>query len=311
MARILEVAQSTKAARPEVATIRKQNQPSDDITADESDVPFIEVGADPQSGPARSTSRRRASHPAIIPMPQVRVAESPQGGPESSTRLFRVAFQPLPFPETTTAPAAERFAPELIVYHDPEHQISQQYREIAEQMRRQVETMDRKTLLFTSTSRGSGTTSVVLNLAMTLASSDLGRVLVVDANFDQPAVASRLGLASEPGLRDVLARTVPLVWGLKESGKPQLSVLPAGRPTAPVIPDLWPIVLDQLNQRFDWILIDGPLAGTAAWPAFAGTSAAAYLVWRQAELDSPELNRLLAEVSRSHVPWRGYILTQT
>ncbi len=311
MARILDVTQSISPSRVEKQAIAPRDLPTRETDGgEESEVPFIEVGAGVSAASSR-VDRRRGPHPAIIPLPRVRAAEETAAASHVPLKLFRIAFQPLPFPESSSSPPAERYAPELITFHDPQHEISQQYRQVAEQIRLQLADANGRTLFFTSTGRRAGTTSFVLNLAMTFSSASLGRILVVDANWDHPAVAARLGLAPEPGLREILARTVPLVWALKESGTSCLSILPAGSPSLPVTMDLWPIVLDQLTQQFDWLLIDGPLVGSSGWPALAGTAQAAYLVWKSTDLENPQLNHVLGEMSRSAVPLRGYILTQS
>jgi Mrp family chromosome partitioning ATPase len=151
---------------------------------------------------------------------------------------------------------------------------------------------------------------VLLNLAITRARRDAGKVVVVDANFDRPAVAQRLGCAAAPGLREVLARTVPLAWGLQESGQMNLSVLSAGNLPGEPAMDLWPLVLDQLRHRFDLVLIDAAECQRPEWPAVAGTATATYLVLRQADLEKPELNDMLVEVPRLGGRLRGYVLTQ-
>src|SRR5205085_8748466 len=123
------------------------------------------------------------------------------------------------FPDRADGPPASRFARELVAFHQPEHEVSDEYRRLLSDIEAQVGADAGKALLFTSALAGAGTTSVLLNLALTRARRDAGKVAVVDANLDRPAVAKRLGAAPAPGLREVLSRTVPLAWGLQETGQ--------------------------------------------------------------------------------------------
>ena len=136
-------------------------------------------------------------------------------------------------------------------------------------------------------------------------------LVVVDANFDRPAVADRLGLASAPGLWDMLGRTIPLAWGFQETGLPNLSALTGGNRFGEPSLDIWPLLLDQLRQRFDWVLIDA-----ADWSdrpdltALSATAAATYLVLRPADLEMPGLDGLFADIPRRGGRLRGYMVAQ-
>ncbi len=131
---------------------------------------------------------------------------------------------------------------------------------------------------------------------------------VIDANFARPAVAERLGLGMVPGLREVLARSVPLIWAIQETGQQGLNVLTAGAASIAPVMDDWPFVLDQLKQRFDWVLVDAAEWGHPELPALSGTCAANYLVLAPTDLAAPDLNDLLAEIPRHGGQLRGYVL---
>jgi Mrp family chromosome partitioning ATPase len=312
MARILDIAPPITSKTPRAEAVKYASEtclPNED-TVEEADIPFVEVGAG-ITGTSSRIIRRRSVEPTIIPMPQSRVPVNTPAKDEvaQSKPIYRIAFQPLPFPEPSSKPPKERFAPELVVFHQPDHEVSRQYQGVVTQMEQQLQTSVTKSLLFTSALPDAGTTSVVVNLALAHASSEDKPTLLVDANFERPAISERLGLTAEPGLREILARTVPLAWGIKDSGLPNLRILTAGQRSGPVIMDLWPIVLDQLVQQYHWVLIDGPLIGSSAWSALAGTVAATYFVLKQADLEKPELNQLLQGVAQAGAKLRGYVLT--
>jgi Mrp family chromosome partitioning ATPase len=313
MARILEMLHPPEPRRerdPEPVVPLRTGPPAvDEALDDDNGVPFIEVGG-PVTKSQIKTARSLASSPTIIPLPRALHAEPPRVAPSDELALFHISFQPLPFPDRADGPPEGRFARELVAYHQPQHETSEQYRRLLSDIEAQVGADAGKVLLFTSALAGAGTTSVLLNVALTRARQDTGKVVVVDANLERPAVAQRLGAAPAPGLREVLARTVPLAWGLQETGQANLTVLTAGALAGATTMDLWPLVLDQLRHRFDLVLIDAAECHRPEWPALAGTATATYLVLRQADLEKPELNDLLTEVPRLGGRLRGYVLTQ-
>jgi len=300
MARMLDLTPAAEVRRPRLESA--PIEPLRDEFDDDSAVPFIEVGA-PTRGQLKAV---REPSPAIIPMsPAVRAPSPPA---IDAGDLLRIAFQPLPFPGHGEGPAERRFAHELVAFHQPAHEISEQYRRLVGELEKQLGSDSGRTILFASALPGAGTTTVLLNLALTCTR----RVAVIDANLNRPALAERLGAAASPGMREVLARTVPLAWALQDTARPNLHVLAAGVNNTAATMDMWPLLLDHLRQRFDWVLIDGgPCGEQPEWPALVGTATATYLVLKQSDLESPELNETLADVSRQGGNLRGYVLTSS
>jgi Mrp family chromosome partitioning ATPase len=185
-----------------------------------------------------------------------------------------------------------------------------QYRSLATEIVRQLPGTQPRVLLFTAAAAGSGTSTVLLNLAVTLAAQDGTRVVVVDAHPDRPSLASRLGVPAAPGLREALAGALPMAWCLQETVQSRLLALAAGRPaevrvgTAPAA--LW----ERLRERADWVLIDA-----AAWPAapeaaeLADGCDAVYLVLRQHEAGTPATAALQNDILDRTGRLRGCVLT--
>lgn len=105
--------------------------------------------------------------------------------------------------------------------------------------------------------RGDGCTTLLLCVGRRLAAQGR-RVLLVDAHFEQPMLARRLGLLPEAGWEDVLWRGLPLAEATIESLEDRLSLLPlrgeawpgAGAELAPAA-DMARIV-----QHYDLVLVD-------------------------------------------------------
>jgi capsular exopolysaccharide synthesis family protein len=116
--------------------------------------------------------------------------------------------------------------------------------------------------VITSAVANEGGTTVAVNLAIFVAETGL-RVVLVDANLRQPAVAGRLGLDSGEGLAGVLSGRTQLDSAIRRVGESWLDVLPAGNELPPnpsellagyAIEDL----LKQLQQSYEVVLIDAP-----------------------------------------------------
>jgi len=118
----------------------------------------------------------------------------------------------------------------------------------------------RKVVAFEGCRRGDGCTTVLLAVARRLAERRL-RVVLVDADFDHPRLARRLGLAPEAGWEAVLAGRLPLAETVIESVEDRLAILPLGEPPAGEdhAIDERPqpkATMDVLREAYDLILVD-------------------------------------------------------
>jgi Mrp family chromosome partitioning ATPase len=259
--------------------------------------PFIEVGA--PSGPVQSLPK-----PAPTPAP---APTKPQDQRYLSVALQQIAPQPV-------QPLLNTVAADIVAFHHPDHPVSREYFSLADDLRRQIGQDGPKAILFTAASSDNGTTTVLLNLAVTLAAEPGVRVLAVDADLARPTAARKFGLVDVPGLAEVLARSTPLAWALQPTAVPALQLLAAGQPTAQTpeaLADDFPKLIAQLRQWFDWVLIDGGVWGEhperdAHGPAFDGV----YLVTREADQTTPAVAAVQADVTRNGGLLRGFITTK-
>ena len=166
-------------------------------------------------------------------------------------------------------------------------------------------------LLFTPASARTAGTATVANLAVTRAADGFGRVLVVEAERGPGSAAERFGIPPVPGLRELLARTVPLGLGLHRTGVEGVYLIPAGK--CEVGTDeaaRLPALLDQLRGRFEWILVDAPVWGTFPLADWARASDGVYLVLRPDEWDSPHADQAHDGIRRAGGKLRGCVTTQ-
>lgn len=300
---------------------RTENQEAAAIESDA--IPFIEVGGPGSAVEGSPQVLAFPQRPIRVPVPAQPVASTPEPGaapappaddvPEE--KLAAVVFQS-PYPsQSPLPPARQRFAPQLVAFHQPDHPVSEQYRGLLAGVVGQMLGDDPRVLMLTAPAAGSGTTTVLLNLALTRARSDQKRVVVVDAQLYRPAVADRLGLRPSPGLREVVARSVLLRRAIQETGQTNCWALTAGDPI--LAGNAWPVgealraTLLQLRQQFDWVLVDAPSwADGAEMVGLSAACDAVFLVLRPGEVETnavKEIGRLIPQVG-SHLG--GYILTE-
>ncbi len=329
MARIREALQQANSKRGELGeTVLPPHpyQPDEDEPiapqADE-EIPFIEVGGTIKPMEASASVLAQAAGNVAKdlprqdkPMPAVAQARSLGAVPSGAeVKLFGLAFRPVPGEEFPLAPAEERLAPELVAFHQPSHAISEQYRTVVAGMASQLPAGQSHILLFTAPAPRTGTTTVLVNLAITRARQGRGRVVMVDANLRRPGLAGSLGLPVMPGLGEVLRGSASLQRVTRETGQPNLHVLAAG-PSADgghllIASASMRAVLRQLRSRFDWVLVDAPCwDGRAEVVALGSACDAVYLVLPQAKADSPEMEDLLQLVPQQGSRLRGCIFLQ-
>jgi len=267
--------------------------------AQETDIPFVEVG-----GPRV---------PPQVPPTTAPLVGSPSPVVPDGPRLMTVLFRPLPF-EPATRSSRSRFAPELVAYHQPDHAISGQYRDLWARLLGTVPGERARVLLFTAAGPTTGTTTVLLNTAITVARQPGRRVVVVDAHLRRAAVAARLGLGETPGLREVLGGRLPLDAAVRPTGLPGLSALTAGAPEATPPARLagegMRTVLRQLREQFDLVLVDGPpWDGRPEVVALGCACDAVYLCLPEVAQEKPDMADLLQVIPEQGANLCGCVLT--
>jgi Mrp family chromosome partitioning ATPase len=263
----------------------------DDLPDDDDSVPHVEVG-----GP-----RAKATPNPVAPSPQLRPPK-----PAPAPAAAEVAFQLLP---ADTRPVG---APgtEVITYHRPDHPAARQYRRLADGIASQHPSGRPPVLLFVSASARTAGTATVANLAVTRAADGFGRVLVIEAERCPGSSAERFGVAPVPGLRELLARTVPLSMALHRTGVDGVYLLPSGRSTIGTDEAArLPALLDQLRARFEWVLVDAPVWGTHPLTHWVQASDGVYLVLRPDEWDSSQADMAHEGIARAGGKLRGCVTT--
>ncbi len=250
-------------------------------------------------------ARTRPTPPPRVDVPAVSVPslEPAPGRPATVTVAFEPWIQPLG--------AASSLPAEIICYHQPDHPASKQYAGLLERL---LETMPhgKPPLLFLAgLAPRSGTTTILLNLAFTGCIQQKKRVIVVDANLRQPALAPRLGVSATAGLNEVLAGAAALDAALAQTVYPLLHVLPGKTTPHPgdfLAADALRWLLLRLRERFDLILVDGPHLGDhPELPALLSTCESMFLVLKQDMVDQCDKGQLAKVLARLGGSLKGLI----
>lgn len=147
----------------------------------------------------------------------------------------------------------------LVVHTAPESAPAEQYRTFLPIL---MEDAERQVVLVTSAARGDGKSLSCMNLALTLA-CDLGRrVLLIDADMRRPTAHRLLKEKPTKGLVDVLRRHASFGECAIKTRVPNLTLLPAGRPTrnplALITDAAFLELVEQARKDFEYVFIDSP-----------------------------------------------------
>jgi polysaccharide biosynthesis transport protein len=116
-----------------------------------------------------------------------------------------------------------------------------------------------KTLLVTSAVPNEGKSTIVANLAITMALSG-ARTLLIDADLRRGALREAFGISSKLGLSEVLKQEVNWQEVVVPTSYPSLFILPRGKslsqPSEHLLRDSTDVLLKEMYQHYEYILID-------------------------------------------------------
>jgi protein-tyrosine kinase len=122
-------------------------------------------------------------------------------------------------------------------------------------------------VMVTSAEPGDGKTLTAVNLALVLAASYRREVLLVDADLRCPSIPFVVELGDSAGLSEALQAKTDRPVALAKLA-PGLTLLPAGHPIGNSIEALTSPrmheILDEADDRFDWVILDAPPVGATA-----------------------------------------------
>lgn len=163
---------------------------------------------------------------------------------------------------------------ELIVHNNPKSPVSEAFRTLRTNI--QFSNIDKnvKSIILTSSGPGEGKSTVISNLAITMAQMDK-RVLLIDADLRKPRVNKIFGIANTDGLTTVLSEDINYEDVIAYTEIDGVHILTSG----PIPPNPAEILgsnkmtdfLEKVKEDYDMVLIDAPPIGVVTDAAVLST----------------------------------------
>lgn len=204
--------------------------------------------------------------------------------------------------------------PDLITLTDPRSPAAEAYRTLRTNLTFAALDKPLETLLVTSAAPGEGKSSVLANLAVTMAQGER-RVILVDADLRRPHLHEIFGLPNDRGLTTMIVEETALDDPpLIESGVDNLWLMPSG-PLPPNPADIlgsrrMEEAIARLKSRADVILFDAPPIVAVTDGAVLGTKVdGVLLVVRAGRTRRDHVQQARELLERVHVRIVGAVLS--
>ena len=215
-------------------------------------------------------------------------------------------------PDVTEDPSRLK-DPQLAVFHHPHTVLAESNRQVLTPVLSALEQFDQQTLVIAGAMPHAGTTTLIGNLAAGLALSGR-RVVVIDANFRRPGVATMFGSEEhEPGLGDVLHGDLSLASAVHEH-ESGVHWIGAGTSASHVVERLgterFDSILGELRARYDFVIVDVAPAVVAGDAVTVATRVdAAILIVRSDETERGLVGRVARQLDQA-TRLLGFILNR-
>jgi len=149
----------------------------------------------------------------------------------------------------------------LISLKNPKSRSAEAFRTLRTNIQFSSLDTELKSIVVTSSGSGEGKSTVMANLAITMAESGK-RVILVDCDLRKPSIHKKMGVTNSVGLTNVLVQNVKKEDCMAESTVKNLFILTSG----PIPPNPAELLgtkkmrdfIEDLKNEFDMVLIDAP-----------------------------------------------------
>jgi capsular exopolysaccharide synthesis family protein len=160
-------------------------------------------------------------------------------------------------------------ADNLIVANSGRSAIAEQFRALRSNLSFYLKSKDNKVILLTSSMSGEGKSFTAINLANVLAL--LGKkVLLMELDLRKPGLSGKLNIKNDLGFSSyIIDDTVNVSDIIKPLPMNENLFIISSGPLPPnpieiIMSDRTPVLIDQLKERFDYIVMDAPPVGVIA-----------------------------------------------
>ena len=171
-----------------------------------------------------------------------------------------------------------------------------------------------RSLMITSADQKEGKSSIIANLAYTMAKSGL-KVVVIDADLRLPSQHKLFTIDNQIGLASILKETAHFPQAIRTTKYDGVHVIPSGplpsNPSELLGSDNMKKIIEQVSKVFDIALIDAPsaMAVTDA-SVLAPMVDAAVLVVSRGKSNSHDVQSVITQFNQIKVRWIGIIVNR-
>jgi capsular exopolysaccharide synthesis family protein len=171
-----------------------------------------------------------------------------------------------------------------------------------------------KSFLIASAEPSEGKSTVVANLARSMALAKL-KTLLVDADLHCPKIHKIFDLPNKTGLSSIIAQKKTLSGAVQDTQFPEFHVLTSGpphpHPAELLSSDQMSVVLEDMKEKYDLILFDTPaFLGVVDTAVLALAIDAVILVTRHRRANKPILQAMLQQLEQIGVIPKGIIVNR-
>jgi Mrp family chromosome partitioning ATPase len=175
-----------------------------------------------------------------------------------------------------------------------------------------MESSGPRVVVFTSTERATGCSSMAARCAQALATQVRRSVCLVDANLPHPALHSYFEMENRHGLAEALSRSQSLAKCVTQATPRNLWLLTSGQgPANDGLSDFDSLhdCMRQLRQEFEYAVIDAPPWNLHSHAATLGSAADGIVLVLRANFSRREAARkLVAEIKAANIRLLGAVL---
>ena len=207
-----------------------------------------------------------------------------------------------------------KYGAPLIVQESPTSSAAEQFRAVRTNIKFSIIGNKDRTISITSADPSEGKSVFSSNLAATFAQQG-EKTILIDADLRRPTVHKTFMISNQNGLSNLLTGSINLDEVIKKTDIDNLDVITSG----PIPPNLAELIgsanfkkmLNELNEKYDWILIDTPPVNAATDASLIASDCyGTVLVVPQSIANKIDVNNAVEQLNRVHAKILGAVMNR-